>query len=268
MRRTAGAGLRALSWVVAPVAAGLALAVLGAAYGGTPALVLVLLVIQVAFSVGWFSAVGLPSSGVLILAVTVVALAADLATSVSGRRDLQPLAAVLGPALLAAIVAALVRSERVRVTEALSVTLAAAYLAAAGAAFITVRHTSTGRDSVLSTLAATTAALVVARSVGAVGLRPPAAVLTGPALAAAAGAAAGSAVTAFGGGLSAGEGAGVGLAAAVVTVLASMAAAYPAASLARGALPQRRRGTALAAATLPVLVVGPVAFAAVRVIGG
>lgn len=216
---------------------------IGASLLGQTALVVVVVLAQALLVVGWFTVLAVPGrevGGVLALGAGIVA---DLAMLERGSDvSLGPLAGVLGPALLVAVVHQLSRTDKKgRVTASLTATMSAVMLSVLASALVAERAATHGRTVTIVAIAAAGAASAVA----ALAL-PPA--LTDTA-ALAAGLAAGAIVGAIAGDMAARYVVPVALAATVLAVLGRRMAAFAAWDVAAEAA--RRTADIAAAGSAP-----------------
>lgn len=124
--------------MVAALAAALAAAVALAALGPTAVLAVAVALVQLLVAGRWFSALDVPGAVGGVLVGGGAGIAADVVVVVRDeRRPLGPAAAVLGLALLASLVAQLVRRDgRERATASMAATTTLAALAVLGATYL------------------------------------------------------------------------------------------------------------------------------------
>ena len=250
------------------VAGGLAVA----AWGGTSALLLAVLVLQVVSVVSVLTVLDAPAAtGAAVVAVGAAAAADALVLLDDGEVD--RVAGVVGLSLVAALLHQLVRRGRSRVTESLADTLLAVVVAAGAACLLALAALDGGRELLLLGLGASAAVLVVGRLADRLMPRP--VLATGatrgwPGLLLGMTAGVGSALLAAqagGTGVSTAAAGLFGLATAVTVATADLAVDLGAAELRPGRR-DARRVSALrpAAALLPYALLGPVALLAGRLV--
>ncbi|MGQ0631262.1 MAG: hypothetical protein ACT4P1_09480 [Sporichthyaceae bacterium] len=191
-----------------------------AAVGGTVALLVAVVIVQIIFCVGWFTMLDLPGRDLGIGLAVAAGFAADLAMlERAGDISLGPLAGVLGPALGAALILQFLRvGTRDRLTAGLTATVMAVSLSVFAAALVAEREATEGEAvTVVAVLAAGVAASVLAA-----GLPAAAADLLAVALAVGVGVGAGALI----GGMDLAYVLAVAFAAAVLAVLARRTVDY------------------------------------------
>lgn len=241
----------------ATLTVGFAAALVAGAFAGRPALVLGVLVVQVALVFGWLRLVELPGqAGGLVIGIG-AGLAVDALLLLDpSARSMGPAAGVIAAAFLAATLYQLARrGERADAAGSLAACLFGAVLAMLAATWLPASSGSDNADVVAAMLAALAAAGLVEALTSA--LRLPRTVRTVAAVAVAAAAGAGVVVRLASYAL---------LTGAVLGVTAGVlgAAAFAVAALSRLYASDRT----LFAATIPVAAVGPAAYFLGRLLGG
>jgi CDP-diglyceride synthetase len=250
-----------------------AAALAAAAFGGRPALALVLLPVQIAVVVAWLAVLDVEGAvGGMVVGIGAAVVADVLA--LDGVYGLRRLAGAVGVSLLVALVHQLVRRDgRPGLTASLTATVSVAALVVGASVLVALRTGEAGTDAVETSLAALAAATVVARVVDAL--------IHGPAIAASprrgwpgfvAGIAAG---VLCGGVVGSARGLGTGDAAVLAGSVAVIALAFELGTdLARSAIPRRqttlraRSGLVPLSVFLPVCAIGPAAYVAGRILLG
>jgi hypothetical protein len=149
--------------VAASAAAGLALVLGLAAAGPVGVLVVAVALVQLLVVVRWFAAIDVAAaarSGAFVGAAA--SIAADLAVALrDDRRPLTPVTAVLGLAVLAALIQQLIRRDgRDRLTASLAATVVLAAVGALGSCFLGAQSSREGGAFVLAGVVAAAAAVV------------------------------------------------------------------------------------------------------------
>ena len=160
--------------VAASLAAGLAAALGLAAAGPVAVLVAAVGLVQVLVAVRWFAALGHRFCGARRgLVGAAAAIGADLAVALrEERRPLAPVTAVLGLAMLAAMLHQLVRRDgRDRLTDSLTATVSLAVVGALGSCYLGTQSSRDGAAFVAAGVAAAAVVVVVAALPGARGGR-------------------------------------------------------------------------------------------------
>jgi hypothetical protein len=143
----------------------------GAAAGGGPALLVAVVVLQVALVPAVLAVLDAPAAR----GAAVVAVAAGIASDVLVRLDdgqVDRVAGVVGLSLVAALLHQLLRRGRNRVTESLADTMLAVVLATAASCLLALGSAAGERDVLLLALAASAGALLLGRLVDRVLPRP------------------------------------------------------------------------------------------------
>ena len=151
--------------VTASLAAGLAAAVGLAAAGPVPVLVAAVGLVQVLVAARWFAVLGIGAAargGAVVGALA--AIGADLAVALQEeRRPLAPVTAVLGLAMLAALLHQLGRRDgRDRLTDSLTATVSLAVVGALGSCYLGTQSSNDGAAFVAAGVAAAAVVVVVA----------------------------------------------------------------------------------------------------------
>jgi hypothetical protein len=216
------------------------------AAGGRTALVLAVLLAQIACVVGWFGSLPVRASVAAPVVALLAALGADLAVLLStDHTTLGPVVGVLGCTVLAAMAVQLFRrGERTDLTASLAATVAAATFAVAGVAYLPALGLTSGRDLVLVGLAAVAASALPFALPGPVWLHG------------ALGLAAGVGAAAIIGATEATLGSGTALAMGIVV---ACLAVVTRAGVRLGATGNRWAATVLEA-SIPVVIVAPVVY--------
>lgn len=236
-----------------------AAALLGASAAGRVPLLLVLAVVQLALIVGWFRRAGLtrPALAAGALVALSGAIVGDIALlRVHEHDDIRVLAGVFAAVVGAAFAVQLIRRDgRAQLVGALSVTVATAALAIAGAVFLDVRAGRGGIDVV--------AVALIAAGVGLLPVQPRVPSWIALPVGTAAGVGVGIAVAAQ----STVIGLGAGCAVAAVSVVVALLARVGIADPADGAAARWVRIEPVTA-TLPVLVVAPAVLVVASIMVG
>lgn len=153
-------------WQVAGAVVVLALAVGAAAQTSTVALLIVVALMQALLLIGWLAIADPPSPRAVIAIGVGTAIAADALATYGTSASLDPLAAVLAFAVLAAILLQLARGvARARVTEAMSASLGVAVGAVSVATLLVLLRQTGGMEAVTAAALAASVAVFVARCV-------------------------------------------------------------------------------------------------------
>jgi hypothetical protein len=250
------------------VAAGLA----GLALLGTVPLGIGLFVVQVVLTLAWLAALDARGAGGALVLVVLSAATADALVAASDEPNIGQATGVIGILFVFSLLFQLARRPRLQVTLSLAATLSGGLFAVAGSAYLALMPEGAGDEVVAAALFGLGAALVVGRLTDVVLPHPAVAPGTVRGLA---GVVAGL-VAAAGVGWLYGSGAGlidagravrISLAAAVLAVAADLAiagvlqAAPPAEQRARSALPPL-------GILLPIVIPGPAAYVAGRILLG
>lgn len=136
---------------------------IGASLLGQTALVVAVVLAQALLVVGWFTVLDVPGREVGGLLALGAGIVGDLAMLERGSDvSLGPLAGVLGPALVAAVVLQLARTDKKgRVTASLTATISAVMLSVLAAALVAERAATHGRTVTIVAIAAAGAASAV-----------------------------------------------------------------------------------------------------------
>jgi hypothetical protein len=263
--RLAASGVGALAATVAAALAGLSL-------GGVTLLAIGVFVVQVVVALAWFAALGAKGSlGGFGLAMAAAA-AMDIAIGLTTGPNVGQVAPVIGLAFVASLVHQLARRPRPGVTLSLAATMSAVAFAACASAYLALLGELHGDAADAAALFGAGAALTVARAVDLVAPTP--AVFPASrrgAIGVVVGAAVSIGVGIGFGAADAGLGSRVGLRMALIGALLALIADIAVdAVLVQAPPPDERRFSALTplGVLLPVVLAGPVAYVAGRILLG